>query len=197
MSFLLTGNNLLYDHMSWVVHFLHIPRFQQIRFFLSFLFIKLSRYSLSNVRIIIPSLLYRLLNFRFNTSLKASESTRNQGKIIIDARIGLPHSALPTDIIERLYLSGKDHGCSDYENMMFLIPGGEYIQHIISDTPGYDVNIDKNDTITFQASSAKRSLAIKFPDYLNILDGTINNYNTPIFSNQCISQINFVTLHSQ
>ena len=58
---------------------------------------------------------------------------------------------------------------------MFLIPGGEYIQHIISDTPGYDVNIDKNDTITFQASSAKRSLAIKFPDYLNILDGTINN----------------------
>lgn len=113
--------------------------------------------------------------FHFNTSLKASESTRNQGKIIIDARTGLPQLALPSDIIERLYLSGKDHGCSDYENMMFLIPGGEYIQHVKSDNPGIDVNIDRNDTITFQTSSTERSLAIKFPDYLKILDGTINS----------------------
>ena len=29
------------------------------------------------------------------------------------------------------------------------------------------------------------------------MTNSIYNYNTPIFSNQCISQINFVTLHSQ
>ena len=101
MSFLLTGNNLLYDHISWVVHFLHIPRFHQIRFFLSFLFIKLSRYSLSNVRIIIPSLLYRLLNFRFNTSLKASESTRNQGKTRCAPR-GTRTGQCPAGIVKNL-----------------------------------------------------------------------------------------------
>lgn len=113
--------------------------------------------------------------FHFNTSLKASEAIRNQGKIIIDARSWTNRTDLPLDVIEKLYLSGKDYGCSDYENMMFLIPGGEYVKYESSDNPGLDIIIDKNDTITFQNSSANRSIAIDFPDYLDILDGTINS----------------------
>lgn len=109
--------------------------------------------------------------FNLSTSLKASDSIKNQGHVIIDVR-DIPKGEIPADIIETLYLRGKDYGCSNYENMMFLLPGGDFMKYN-QKTDSKDVFIDKNDTILFKEPSSVRSLETSFPDYLTIIDCTI------------------------
>lgn len=109
--------------------------------------------------------------FNLSTSLNASDSIKNQGYVIIDAR-EVPKGEIPIDIIEMLYLRGKDYGCSNYENMMFLLPGGDYMKYNLK-TDSKDVFIDKNDTIIFKEPSSVRSLETQFPDYLTIIDCTV------------------------
>ena len=112
--------------------------------------------------------------FNLETNLKASEDTKNQGAIIIDARNVL-RTTIPEDVVKRLYLKGKDNGCSDYENIMFLIPSGQYIRYADGCNDRLDVQIDQNDTISFNQPNAERVLAVEFPEYLKVLDGTVNN----------------------
>lgn len=109
--------------------------------------------------------------FNLCTSLKASDSIKNQGHVIIDVR-DVPKGEIPADIIETLYLRGKDYGCSNYENMMFLLPGGDFMKYN-QKTDSKDVFIDKNDTILFKEPSSVRSLETSFPNYLTIIDCTV------------------------
>lgn len=109
--------------------------------------------------------------FNLSTSLKASDSIKNQGHVIIDVR-DVPKGEIPADIIETLYLRGKDYGCSNYENMMFLFPGGDFMKYN-QKTDSKDVFIDKNDTILFKEPSSIRSLETQLPSYLTIIDCTV------------------------
>lgn len=109
--------------------------------------------------------------FNLSTSLKASDSIKNQGHVIIDVR-EVPKGEIPADIIETLYLRGKDYGCSNYENMMFLFPGGDFMKYN-QKTDSKDVFIDKNDTILFKEPSSIRSLETQLPGYLTIIDCTV------------------------
>lgn len=110
--------------------------------------------------------------FNLNTSLALSESERNVGNVIVDARSGVGSNTIPVDIVERLHISGADHGCSDYENELFLLPKLGFIGYTKSHME--DVTIDANDTILFKPTSSDRSLNTTFPDYIETLDCTIN-----------------------
>lgn len=113
-------------------------------------------------------------SFGMDVNLQASESSKNQGNIIIDVRSEVSVGKIPEDIVDRLYKSGKDYGCADYENELFLLPrGDDYLQRI--KTNQEDVIIDKNDTIDFRPASPARSLNVKLPNYINPLDCTILN----------------------
>lgn len=111
--------------------------------------------------------------FGLDTTMTGSESTTNLGRVIIDLRARTLSCDLPEDKIKELHISGKDSGCSDFENMIILIPGGDYVRYQQSDE--MSVNIDENDTVTFESAGRKRSLNVLFPEYIKVLDCTVNN----------------------
>lgn len=116
------------------------------------------------------------VKFNLNANLKSSESSRNQGSIIVDIRTGIPQKEVPLDMVNRLYMSGKDYGCADYENLMFLFPRGEYVKY--GQTKIENVSIDRYDTINFTPTASERHLDTKLPEYIDVLDCTITRKHT-------------------
>jgi hypothetical protein len=66
-------------------------------------------------------------SFDIETRLTVPDETRNTGRVILDCRI-FNNNALPLDVIMSLQLNGRDMGCSNFENMMFLLPQVGYVK---------------------------------------------------------------------
>lgn len=108
--------------------------------------------------------------YEIDEALSVSDDMNNEGRVIIDCR---KSTDLPIDAINAMYLSGKDYGCSNYENLLFLFPHN-YVErdnmkenYVVIDTFGF---------IDVRPSFGNRQLSeLKFPKYLNIVDGTVND----------------------
>lgn len=111
-------------------------------------------------------------SFDIETRLSVPDETKNSGRVIIDCR-KLGENTIPMDIINSLHLSGRDMGCSNFENMMFLLPQAGYVKRTKSD--GKDVVIDNNSTILIIQESAQRSLSLTLPSDFRAIDGTVND----------------------
>lgn len=100
------------------------------------------------------------------------DETRNTGRVILDCR-NFNNNALPLDVIMSLQLNGRDMGCSNFENMMFLLPQVGYVKR--KETEDKDVTIDTNSTILINQASAQRRLSMSLPDDFKPIDGTVND----------------------
>lgn len=109
--------------------------------------------------------------FNLDSQLSIPEETINAGRVIIDCRPCL--STIPQDIVEELYISGKDYGCSNFENLMFLLPKEGYID--FESTHDVNVEIDSNNTIVIKSSDANRKMGLRLPEEYNPIDCTIND----------------------
>lgn len=110
--------------------------------------------------------------FDLETRLSVPDETKNSGRVIIDCRRFLD-TQIPMDTICSLHLNGQDLGCSNFENMMFLLPQAGYVKREKSEDK--DVLIDNNKTILINQASAQRSLSMKLPDGFKPIDGTVND----------------------
>lgn len=110
--------------------------------------------------------------FNIETRLNVPEETMNSGRVIIDCRI-FPENAIPLDYITSLHMHGMDMGCSNYENMMFLLPQEGYVQR--KKTEDVDVTIDNNSTILITPASAERKLSMDLPKDFYTIDATVND----------------------
>ena len=111
-------------------------------------------------------------SFDIETRLAVPDETKNLGRVIIDCR-KFGENVIPMDIINSLHLNGRDMGCSNFENMMFLLPQVGYVKRTKSDEK--DVVIDNNSTILINQASAQRSLSLTLPNDFKPIDGTIND----------------------
>ena len=111
-------------------------------------------------------------SFAIETRLSVPDETKNSGRVIIDCR-KFGENAIPLDIINSLHLNGRDMGCSNFENMMFLLPQAGYVKRTKSDDK--DVVIDNNSTILINQASAQRSLSMSLPNNFKPIDGTVND----------------------
>ena len=68
-------------------------------------------------------------SFDIETRLTVPDETRNTGRVILDCR-SFNNNALPLDVIMSLQLYGRDMGCSNFENMIFLLPQIGYVKKI-------------------------------------------------------------------
>ena len=110
--------------------------------------------------------------FDIETRLTVPDEIKNSGRVIIDCRNFYKY-AIPLDVITSLQLNGKDMGCSNYENMIFLLPQTGYVSRNKSEDK--DVTIDTNSTIIINQTSAQRSLKMNLPDDFKPIDGTVND----------------------
>lgn len=111
-------------------------------------------------------------SFNIETRLSVPDETMNSGRVIIDCR-SYTENQIPLDIIYSLHLNGKDMGCSNFENMMFLLPQIGYVERKESDDK--DVVIDSNNTILINQASPQRKLKLGLPDDYKPIDGTVND----------------------
>lgn len=111
--------------------------------------------------------------FNIETNLSVPDETKDFGRVIIDCRSFPEAGMIPLDIVDSLHLNGKDMGCSNFENMMFLLPKTGFVKREKVDET--DVTIDGNNTIIISQASAKRSLNMGLPDNYKPIDGTVND----------------------
>ena len=111
--------------------------------------------------------------FNLGSSISIPDEMRNRGRVIIDCRQFKDSSRLPLDVINELYLSGKDYGCSNYENVLFLFPH-KYIERETSSD--VDVIIDTFGYIDIRPVNRNRHLEdLGFPEQLRVVDGTVDD----------------------
>ena len=111
--------------------------------------------------------------FNLGSSISIPDEMRNRGRVIIDCRQFKDSSRLPLDVINELYLSGKDYGCSNYENVLFLFPH-KYIERETSSD--VDVIIDTFGYIDIRHVNRNRHLEdLGFPEQLRVVDGTVDD----------------------
>jgi hypothetical protein len=110
--------------------------------------------------------------FDIETRLAVPDETVNSGRVIIDCR-SFSNNDIPLDKIQSLHMYGKDMGCTNFENMMFLLPQTGYVRRTRNEDQ--DVTIDNNSTILISQASAQRSLAMSLPSDLRPIDGTVND----------------------
>lgn len=113
------------------------------------------------------------IEFEINTQLNISDETLNMGRVIVDCRQVIQKNTVPIDKVKALHLGGKDFGCSNFENIIFLLPRDGYIDRTI--TNQIDVLIDRHSTIRINKNSGKRQMNLRLPSYLKAIDGTIND----------------------
>ena len=110
--------------------------------------------------------------FKLGTKLEVSEELADAGRVIIDCR-NTSTNAIPFDKVDSMYQVGKKYGCSNFENILFMLPQHGYVDRTYSENP--DVFIDQYDTVNFLSSLKSRKLTIEFPEYLNVMNGTAND----------------------
>lgn len=107
--------------------------------------------------------------FALETEVAVNEKTLNTGSVIIDCSAG----AVFNDTLGALYMKGADMGCSNFENMMLMFPRKGYTTH--SGCQSVQAVLDRNDTIRVSVDYGERHLSVGLPEYLNVIDGTVNN----------------------
>lgn len=107
--------------------------------------------------------------FAFGATLSVPLETEKYGRVIIDTR-PLASTKFPLDQIDTFYVGGKTAGCSNFENMLVLLPRNKYVWR--DSNKSMNVTIDANSTIKLNYSSGERHAILDMPDYLNALDGT-------------------------
>ena len=110
--------------------------------------------------------------FDIETRLTVPDETKNSGRVILDCR-DFNKNEIPLDMIMSLQLNGRDMGCSNFENMMFLLPQVGYVKR--KETEDKDVTIDTNSTILINQTSAQRRLSMNLPSDFKPIDGTVND----------------------
>lgn len=101
--------------------------------------------------------------FHYNLDSKNIETpseTEDKGRVIIDLR-KFNNGQVSLDKMASLRNQGKDYGCSDYENLMVLLPCRGYTSKGTGSKIYMQMSVDVTDTITFAQSYSK----------------SINNYN--------------------
>lgn len=110
--------------------------------------------------------------FALGTTLAVPPETENYGRVIIDVR-SLAPTKFPLDQIDTLYVGGQSAGCSNFENILVLLPRNKYVWR--DSNKSVNVTIDANSTIKIHDSSKERHAILDMPDYLNALDGTLKD----------------------
>lgn len=110
--------------------------------------------------------------FDIETRLAVPDETKNSGRVILDCRDFYKYE-IPLDMIKSLHLNGRDMGCSNFENMMFLLPKIGYVER--KETEDKDVTIDTNSTILINQASPQRRLSMSLPNDFRPIDGTVND----------------------
>lgn len=123
---------------------------------------------------------------RYNLESKKLQSppeTENKGKVIIDIR-NMHNRSISLDKLASLRNQGKAYGCSDFENLMVLLPHFGYTNSNQNGTNVIQPNrlratVDITDTITFQIQRDNSIMDIGHKDYdgtkdMRVYDCTIN-----------------------
>ncbi len=111
--------------------------------------------------------------FNINSTISIPEEMKNKGRVIIDCRQFQDLYTLPLNTINGLYLGGKNYGCSNYENLLFLFPHN-YTEN--EDSEDNDVFIDAFGYVDIRSASSERHLRdLNFPDNYHIIDGSVND----------------------
>lgn len=115
--------------------------------------------------------------------IQSSPETENKGKVIIDIR-NMHNRIIPLDKLASLRNQGKVYGCSDFENLMVLLPHFGYTNNNQDGTKVIHsnrlrANVDVTDTITFQVQRDNSIIDIGHKDYdgtkdMRVYDCTIN-----------------------
>lgn len=112
--------------------------------------------------------------------------TDKKGKVIIDIR-NLHNRTIPLDKLASLRNQGKVYGCSDFENLMVLLPHFGYTNNInnqdgenIAQNNRINAVVDVTDTIVFQNQRENSIKDIGHKDYdgtkdMRVYDCTINS----------------------
>ena len=118
-------------------------------------------------------------------NLQTPPETENKGKVIIDIR-NMNNRTIPLDKLASLRNQGKAYGCSDFENLMILLPHFGYT-NINNNQDGANVGqnnrlraaVDVTDTITFQIQRENSIKDFGHKDYegtkeMRVYDCTVN-----------------------
>lgn len=111
--------------------------------------------------------------FHIDTQLTIPDDMENLGRVIIDCRSFSSSSLMPLDKINELYINGKDYGCSNFENLLLLLPKAGYLKREKTNTK--DVDIDIFGTVNINDSAPIRKMDFSLPEELRAIDGTIND----------------------
>lgn len=119
-------------------------------------------------------------------NIQTPPETDNKGKVIIDIR-NVQNRTIPLDKLASLRNQGKAYGCSDFENLMVLLPHFGYTNgHNNPDGTNLGQNIrlhavvDVTDTIVFQNQRENSIMDIGHKEYdgtkdMRVFDCTINS----------------------
>lgn len=108
-----------------------------------------------------------------NSGISSPNEMQNKGRVIVDCRSSKDDVSLPLDIINEMYISGKDYGCSNYENLLFLFPH-KYIEK--DDASEVNVTIDTFGSIeTTNVNKNRHLVELGLPEHLYYVDGTVDD----------------------
>lgn len=113
-------------------------------------------------------------------NLLTPPETENKGKVIIDIR-NMHRRTIPLDKLSSLRNQGKVYGCSDFENLMVLLPHNGYTDNGVNAIQNNRTRatVDVTDTITFQIQRDNSILDFGHKDYegtkdMRVYDCTVN-----------------------
>lgn len=118
-------------------------------------------------------------------NIQTPPETVDKGKVIIDIR-NLQNKVIPLDKLASLRNQGKAYGCSDFENIMVLLPHFGYTNSHYNpggtdvDNIGLQAVVDVTDTIVFQNQRENSIMDIRHTEYdgtkdMRVFDCTINS----------------------
>lgn len=107
-------------------------------------------------------------HFELASKMQSITESKGVGQVVLDMR--MLDTRLPLDIIRELKNKGEVHGCSAYENLMFLLPSVGYTSKKVGDS----LQIDSNDNVEKIRVSVDRKLEIENEE-LNIWNGIVEN----------------------
>lgn len=87
-------------------------------------------------------------------NIETPSETEDKGRVIIDLR-KFNNGQVSLDKMASLRNQGKDYGCSDYENLMVLLPRKGYTSKGTDSKMYMQMSVDVTDTITFAQSYSK------------------------------------------
>lgn len=114
-------------------------------------------------------------------NLQTPPETENKGKVIIDIR-NVQNRIIPLDKLSSLRNQGKVYGCSDFENLMVLLPHNGYTDNGTNAIQNNRTRatVDVTDTITFHTERENSIIDFGHKNYegtrdMRVYDCTVNS----------------------